>query len=79
MAPHLHQELATALGLPEEQVQCESRLALDLGLDPFDCLELLDALEQKLGVPISDEVLGSVVTVRDLEESIAAAQASPAA
>lgn len=79
MAPHLHRQLASALGIPEEQVECGSRLAGDLGLDRFDCLELLDVLEATLGVSIPDDVLGAVVTVGDLERSIAAARDRAAA
>ena len=50
----------------------DSRLDRDLGLDSLARVELLARIEQAFGVRLSDEVLGSAETPRDLLKAVAA-------
>ena len=48
----------------------EANLELDLGLDSMERVELLTALEQRVGADIPDDVLQRVYTVRELADAL---------
>jgi long-chain acyl-CoA synthetase len=50
----------------------DANLELDLGLDSMERVELLTALEQKVGADIPDDILQRLYTVRELAESLIA-------
>lgn len=54
------------LGVDMEEVTMESNLAEDFGADSLDAVEIAMAVEEQLGVKISDEELSNIVTVGDL-------------
>ena len=58
--------IATALKVPREQITPETLFAEHLGADSLDLLELVNAIEEQLGVDIDDESLELIKTVRDL-------------
>ena len=57
------QILAEHLGVPLEELDWTTRLDSELGLDRFDTLELLDALEEAFDLSIPD-------TAADLFENV---------
>jgi acyl carrier protein len=59
--------IADQTGVPIEEVRASTFLASDLGLDPFDLLELVDALEAKLGICIPDDKIAGLTTKADIE------------
>jgi len=54
---------------PGQRIEQNTRL-VDLGLDSFSKLSLLCALEEDLGVTISDEEFDRLQTVGDLERAV---------
>lgn len=40
------------------EIDNEDRLATDMAMDPFDLLEVLMEIEEKIGIRISDDVFG---------------------
>ena len=42
----------------KDDVKEDSNLSSDLAMDPFDLLEVLMDIEEKIGIRISDDVLG---------------------
>ncbi|KUM73508.1 acyl carrier protein [Streptomyces sp. ISL-22] len=82
---HLVDVLADRLGLEPEELTPDARFREDLGLDSLDLVELVSALENELGVPVTDEValsltsLGEVVAQVDALRATASPAAEPAA
>lgn len=58
--------LSTDLGVDKASVKMESKIAEDLGADSLDTVELLQTLEDKLGVSIPDADLVNIKTVQDI-------------
>ena len=58
--------LARLARMPTHQIQLESRLNIDLGLDSLTQLDLLLVLEAKLGATIPDAMLADLETVGDV-------------
>lgn len=58
--------IVDTLGCEAEAVTMEATLTEDLGLDSIDAMELNIALEDALGVAISDEALKEMKTVGDI-------------
>lgn len=54
------------LGVDEEEVVMDANLSEDLGADSLDAVEISMAVEEELGIKISDEDLNSIETVKDL-------------
>ena len=57
---------------PGSTVTPDANLELDLGLDSMERVELLTALEQRVGADIPEEELQRLYTVRELSESLLA-------
>ena len=70
LAPIL--ELVRQAARPGSTVAPEANLELDLGLDSMERVELLTALEQRMGADIPEEELQRLYTVRQLAESLLA-------
>ena len=62
------------LSCDAEQVTMEARLVEDLEADSLDAVELNMALEEALGVSVSDEELQNMKTVGDIVEFLEAHQ-----
>ena len=58
--------LARLARMPAHQIQLESRLGMDLGLDSLTQLDLLLVLESRLGAAIPDALLADLETVGDV-------------
>ena len=58
--------LARLARMPAHQIQLESRLGIDLGLDSLTQLDLLLVLESRLGATIPDALLADLETVGDV-------------
>ena len=58
--------LARLARMPADQIQLESRLGTDLGLDSLTQLDLLLVLESSLGATIPDAMLANLETVGDV-------------
>ena len=56
--------------MPAHQIQSESRLDTDLGLDSLTRLDLLLVLESRLGGTIPDALLANLETVGDVVKLI---------
>jgi acyl carrier protein len=54
------------LGLPEEKITMEARLAEDLGADSIDAVELIMNIEDEFSVEVSDEQAQNIKTVGDI-------------
>lgn len=54
------------LGVTAEEVKLESKFVDDLNADSLDVVELVMALEEKLGIEIPDEVAEKMTTVGDV-------------
>ena len=61
----IKQVLVDELKLSPEVVKPEADLRRDLGLDSLDVATVAMALEEKLGVEVSDEAMQDVQTVQD--------------
>jgi long-chain acyl-CoA synthetase len=73
------EDVERALGVVKEAsrnplptIRPDHNLELDLGLDSMQRVELLSALEQKLGGDVPEAQLGEIYTVRDLVDAILA-------
>ena len=60
------------LGVSEDQVTPEAKFIEDLGADSLDVVEMLMAIEDDLGVIISDDDAVRLKTVRDVADYIEA-------
>ena len=58
--------IVDTLSCDADKVTMEASLADDLGVDSLDAVELNMALEDNLGVAISDEELANMKTVGDI-------------
>jgi len=58
--------IKSELGLPEEKVTMEARLAEDLGADSIDAVELIMNIEDEFSVQVSDEEAQNIKTVGDI-------------
>ncbi|MBW2269117.1 MAG: hypothetical protein JRH16_11090 [Deltaproteobacteria bacterium] len=67
MNDRLRRVIAAELGFPIDQVHSTTSLGKDLGLDHFDGLELLDALEAEFGVAIPASASAEFRTLADME------------
>lgn len=54
------------LGVEMDEVTMDANLAEDFGADSLDAVEIAMAVEEQLGVKISDEDLAEISTVGDL-------------
>ncbi len=62
--------LARVSGRPADQIEPESDLSLDLGLDSLARVELAVLLEEELGRSLPDEVVAALRTVAELEAAL---------
>ncbi len=58
--------IVETLSCDEDKVTMEARLTEDLEADSLDAVELNMAIEETLGVCVSDELLAEVKTVGDI-------------
>lgn len=65
------QLIAEIAGKDSASLQRGQHLTVDLGLDSPKALELLMALEDDLGIEISDEEAAALVTVGDILDLVA--------
>lgn len=54
------------LGANADEIKLESKFVDDLNADSLDVVELIMALEEKLGIEIPDEVAEKMTTVGDV-------------
>lgn len=66
MFEEVKEVIVEALSCASEKVTLEARLFEDLGADSLDAVELSLALEDKLGVTIAEDALGTLKTVGDI-------------
>ena len=64
--------IVDTLSCDADKVTMEATLADDLGADSLDAVELNMALEDNLGVAISDEELANMKTVGDIVNDLEA-------
>lgn len=60
------QILATKLKLKENQINKDSRLIDDIGVDSVDFWEIIAKVEQDFGIDVKDDDLKGVNTVQDV-------------
>lgn len=65
--------LATLTGSPTRELAPTRRLKEDLGIDSLEFVELIQLIEQKLGVQVGDD---AVASVRDIGALVAAFEIS---
>lgn len=58
--------IVETLSVDESKVTMEASLSEDLGADSLDAVELGMAVEDKLGITISDEAMAEIKTVADI-------------
>ena len=63
--------LSDLLGIPVEEIHAEQRFTEDLRADELEPVEIAMALEEDLGITLSDEEAGRIVTVGDLIDYVA--------
>ncbi len=63
--------LAKKLGVAEDKITSESRLAEDLGVDSFGAIELMFEIEEAFGLKIPDSEIEHVRRVKDITEYVA--------
>lgn len=66
--------LVESLNIEGEDIQLESKLKDDLGIDSLAAVELSLDLETEFDIKISDEELASFVTVEDIVKLIESKQ-----
>lgn len=62
--------IAKELGLDKDSITSESRLTEDLGADSLDAVEIIMALEEKIGKEIDDGNFQDIKTVGDIVRCI---------
>ena len=62
--------IVETLSVDEDKVVLDASLSDDLGADSLDAVELGMAIEENLGVAISDEDLPNIKTVQDLVDYV---------
>ena len=58
--------IAETLNCEEDKITLEANLFTDLGADSLDAMELRLAIEENLGVSITDEQMAEIKTVGDI-------------
>ncbi|MDY2589764.1 MAG: acyl carrier protein [Agathobacter sp.] len=58
--------IAETLNCEEDKITLEANLFTDLGADSLDAMELSLAIEENLGVSITDEQMAEIKTVGDI-------------
>lgn len=58
--------IAQKFDIPLDQVQVDTNLANELGLDSFAAVELMFELEESFGLKIADSEIEHIRTVRDI-------------
>jgi len=66
MFEEIKEVIVEVLSVDEDKVTMEANLSEDLGADSLDAVELGMAIEDKLGITISDEDMANIKTVSDL-------------
>jgi acyl carrier protein len=66
IADRVKELISHEMALDPNLVAPEANLEMDLGLDDIDLVELIMAVEEELGVPISDADADNIKTVADL-------------
>ncbi len=72
MFEEIKEVIVDTLGCDADKVVPEASLTDDLGADSLDAVELGMAVEEALGVTISDEDLPKIKTVQDLIDYVEA-------
>ncbi len=72
MFEQIKEVIVDTLGCDADKVVPEASLTDDLGADSLDAVELGMAVEEALGVTISDEDLPKIKTVQDLMDYVEA-------
>lgn len=62
--------LSEKLGIDESEINGESNLLDDLGMDSLDMVEVIMAMEKEFEINMSDEELVGIKTVNDLVKKI---------
>lgn len=62
--------LSEKLGIDESEINGESNLLDDLGMDSLDMVEVIMAMEREFEINMSDEELVGIKTVDDLVKKI---------
>jgi len=63
--------LEEKLAIPREEIQLDSNLRDDLGMDSMDSLEFAVALEEQIGLTLADEEFRDLQTVEEVADLIA--------
>ncbi len=58
--------IASVLEIPEENIQENTNLVNDLGLESLDLVDLVAAFENKYGIEILDKDIKNLQTVKDI-------------
>ena len=58
--------IAETLNCEEDKITLEANLFTDLGADSLDAMELSLAIEENLGVSMTDEQMAEIKTVGDI-------------
>lgn len=58
------------IGCSAEEINLETKLVEDLGVDSLDIVEISMAIEEEFGVSIADDDLEKIKTVKDILELI---------
>ena len=62
--------ISKQLGVSKDKINMDTDIAKDLGADSIDLFELVMALEDNLGIEISEEQVTSLKTVKDVVDLI---------
>ena len=66
MFEEIKEVIVEVLSVDEDKVTMDASLSEDLGADSLDAVELGMAVEDKLGITISDDDMATIKTVADL-------------
>ncbi|MFW5893289.1 MAG: acyl carrier protein [Bacillota bacterium] len=58
--------IAEELGVEEDSINADSKLADDLGADSLDAVELIMAIEEEFDVEIDDSAATKIKSVQDI-------------
>lgn len=72
IAAQVRSIIADTLGTPEEQITAGANIYNDLGVDETTMRQIADALEQALGISITEEEIQQVTTVQSLIDLVQA-------
>ena len=62
------------LGCEPGEIRPEASIAVDLGADSLDCIELIMALEEEFGIEIPDDAVETIQTFGDAVKFITEAE-----